>query len=314
MRGRVFRAWAVCCAALCGPSLWGQPSRAGEASMKERILAIEDSAMEEWRQGNPMRWVEISADDVVYVDPALAAPVVGKAAYRAYLEPLVGKVHYDGSEYVSPRVAVYGDLAVLTYNYHSLRKDSAGQSRRNSFWNTTEVYRQTGGEWRIVHTHWSFIGHGLPESLEMTIPVLAKEEPLSGAAAEIMRLERGALERWRKGDPTGVLERSAEEVTHFDDDTPTRLDGLVELKKKHEKVAGKVRYDAMEFVRPRFWVGTDAVVLFYQLLSTTLDPDGTVRARTPWNCTEVYAKTPAGWRVVHSHWSLVRGARADGGV
>jgi len=44
----------------------------------------------------------------------------------------------------------------------------------SSFWNTTEVYRLIAGEWKIVHTHWSYIQHSLPESLEMTIPILKK--------------------------------------------------------------------------------------------------------------------------------------------
>lgn len=285
------------------------------ASIEEKILALEDSAMEEWRRGSPMRWVEISAEDIVYIDPALSAPIAGKAEYRRYLEPLKGKVLYDGSEYVRPRVAVYGDLAVLTYNYHSLRQDASGQDHRTSFWNTTEVYRLTAGEWTIIHTHWSHIGHGLPDSLEMTIPVLVKDpEPLSGVAAEIFGLETGALERWRKGDPSGGLEISAEDVTYFDSDTPTRLNGLAELKKEYDKVAGTIHYDVMEFVRPRFCVGVEAAVLFYQFFATTLNRDGTIEGRTPWNCTEVYAETPSGWKIVHSHWSLIKGQRADGGV
>ena len=32
--------------------------------MMDDIFTIEDSAMEEWRKGNPMRWIEIAADDV----------------------------------------------------------------------------------------------------------------------------------------------------------------------------------------------------------------------------------------------------------
>jgi hypothetical protein len=69
----------------------------------------------------------------------LNAPIVGKKAYLAYLEPLQGKIFYDASEYVSPRVEFYGKTAVLTYNYHSLLKKPDGQFERTSFWNTTEV-------------------------------------------------------------------------------------------------------------------------------------------------------------------------------
>jgi len=85
--------------------------------MMDEILKIEDSAMEEWRKGNPMKWIEISAADVIYIDPGLNAPIVGKEACIQYLEPLKGKIFYDASEFVKPNVALYGKTAVLTYNY-----------------------------------------------------------------------------------------------------------------------------------------------------------------------------------------------------
>ncbi len=287
----------------------------GEDTHMDKILKLEDSAMEEWRKGNPMRWVEISADDIIYIDPGLTSPIVGKKAYIQYLEPLKGKIFYDASEYVKPRVALYGNTAVLTYNYHSLTKDQNGRLQRTSFWNTTEVYRLTGDEWKIIHTHWSYIQHHLPDSLEMKIPVLMKEpEPLEGPAAEIMRLETGALERWRKGDPSGGLEISASEITYFDPDTPARLDGFGELKKLYDGLVGEIHYDVMEFINPRFLVFEDSAVLFYQFFSTTLNPDGTIKSRTPWNCTEVYAKKDGAWKIVHSHWSYINGQREGGGI
>jgi ketosteroid isomerase-like protein len=287
----------------------------GGADMKNYFLEIEDSAMEEWRKGNPLKWIGICTNDIVYIDPALNAPIVGRPAFAKYIKALEGKIFYDGSEYVRPHVAVYGDLAVLTYNYHSLSKDPAGINQRTSFWNTTEVYLLKMGEWKIIHTHRSYIGHRLPESLVMTIPVLEKEaKPLVGEAAEIMRLEIGALERWRNGDPTGALEISAPDVTYFDSDTSTRLNGLPELKKEYDKITGKFHYDSMEFICPRFYICGVAVILFYQFFATTLNPDGTIKERTPWNCTKVYAKSAGGWKTVHSHWSLIKGWRKDGGV
>ena len=284
-------------------------------AVMDTILRIEDSAMEEWRRGNPMKWVEIAADEIIYMDPGLNTPIVGKAAYFRYLEPLQGKIFYDASEYVKPKVALYGKTAVLTYNYHSLTSDKNDRPQRTSFWNTTEVYRMIEDEWKIIHTHWSYIGHNLPDSLEVTIPVLMKnQESLTGAAAEIMRLEAGAMERWRKGDPYGFLELSVPEVTYFDADTKARLNGYGELKIEYDKLIGKIHYDVMEFIHPHIQVFDDTIILFYQLFSTTLNPDGTIRSRIPWNCTEVYTKTAGAWKIVHTHWSYIRGWRKDGGV
>ena len=109
------------------------PNLNGPATPANTIFRLENEAMEQWRQGNPLRWVEISTDDVIYVDPTLATPVIGTKAYREYLTPLLGKVRYDASEFVNPRVALVGDLAVLTYNYHSLRRDVDGKMKRTSF-------------------------------------------------------------------------------------------------------------------------------------------------------------------------------------
>ena len=42
---------------------------------------------------------------------------------------------------------------------------------------------------------------------------------------QIVALERAALERWGKGDPTGYFESFAPEITYFDPTTPSRIDG-----------------------------------------------------------------------------------------
>ena len=126
----------------------------------EEIVSLEDAAMERWRQGDPLGWAEIAAPDITYFDPSLDAPIVGRKAFTAYMASLAGKIHYQGSEYLEPRVHVYGETAVLTYRYRSTDRDEQGQETRGTLWNTTEVYARIGGTWRIVHSHWAF-NHGL---------------------------------------------------------------------------------------------------------------------------------------------------------
>jgi len=290
------------------------PDLKGDDSPANVIFRLEDGAMEQWRQGKPLRWLEISADDVSYVNPALTAPVLGIDAYREELEPLAGKIFYDGSEYVKPRVAIYGDLAVLTYNYHSLSKDKNGRLQRSSFWNTTKVYHRESGQWKAVHTHWSYIIHKLPAEVVVPLPVHTPAMKPAGTAAELLALEAGAMERWRQGDPYGFIEISAPEVTYFDTGTPARLNNLAELKAEYKKRENKIFYDVMEFIAPRVQVYGDAAVLFYRFFSTVLNRDGTVKSRTPWNCTEVFAKKEGRWRIVHTHWSFIQGRREGGGV
>lgn len=291
------------------------PDLNGPASPANTIFRLENEAMEQWRQGNPMRWAEISSDDVVYVDPGLAAPVIGIHAYREYLTPIQGKVHYDASEFVNPRLALLGELAVLTYNYHSLKRDLDGKMKRSSFWNTTQVYVRRAGVWKILHSHWSFIGHSQPAELRMPLPITAKPDRLSAATGEILALEKAAMNRWRQGDPDGFLALSLPQVTYFDPILPGRLTGIASLSEFYNGMRGQGGIAAaVDYVEPRVVVAGDAALLTYRYLWSGLDPEGVVTARSAWNCTEVYCRRAGQWRIAHSHWSIIGGERPDGGV
>jgi ketosteroid isomerase-like protein len=128
-------------------------------AMEEKILSTlmekEDAAMERWRRGDPTGFVEISAPSVSYFDPSSKKRVDGIDALREYYGDVAGKIRYDGSRYVDPRVQVHGDVAILTFNYADLSKNDAGELIPSSLWHTTEVYRLVDGVWKIVHTHWS---------------------------------------------------------------------------------------------------------------------------------------------------------------
>jgi ketosteroid isomerase-like protein len=282
-------------------------------AIEQELMRLENGAMERWRQGDPMGWAEIAAPEVTYVDPSLTKPIVGLGEYSRYLEKLKGQILYDASDFMRPRVAVYGDLAVLTFNYQARTHKPDGTVQRHAPWNTTEVYVRTGGAWRIVHTHWSYLEHALPEQAELPLPVELKPKVDEGVLGELLALERAAMLRWRRGDPTGFIEIFAPEVTYFDTGTPQRIDGFEALAEECRKRTGKIHYDVMEFVQPSVQVYGDAAVLFYRFLSTNLRSDGSIQSRTPWNCTEVYVKRDGVWQIVHSHWSFIGGRPAKGG-
>lgn len=274
--------------------------------VERKLLELEKGAMERWRNGDPMRWAEISAEEITYVDPDLTKPIVGLEEYTAFLKDLIGKIRYDRSEFINPRVAVHGDAAVLAYNYRSTRYGTDGSIEEQSLWNTTEVYARVDGQWRIIHTHWSYVR---PEWEAVEIPVLVQPEPseYDGLLGELMALESTSMERWRKGDPGGFIEISAQEITHFDPHTSSRLDGLEALRAEHAGRGEPIRYDVMEFIEPRVQDHGEVAILTYRYFATMLDANGAVSRRTPWNCTEVFAKLDGGWRIIHTHRSFING-------
>ncbi|OGN93329.1 MAG: hypothetical protein A2Y88_05705 [Chloroflexi bacterium RBG_13_48_10] len=130
-----------------------------------------------------------------------------------------------------------------------------------------------------------------------------------GVLAELMTLESAAMERWRKGDPWGFIELYAPDTTYFDTGTPRRINGREALSAEYKQRQGKIFYDVMDFLDPRVQVHGDMAVLFYRFLSTVLNSDGSVSSRTPWNCTEVYQRINGSWKIIHNHWSQIRGER-----
>jgi ketosteroid isomerase-like protein len=274
--------------------------------MPETILLLEKGAMERWRHGDPMGWAELSAADVTCVGPTMVKPISGIEEYRAYLQPFVGSPGYQVSEFLDPQVAIFGTGAVLTYNYRSAARD-----RNPTLWNATEVYFLLEGNWRIAHSHWSYVYQKPPAKAEVPVPVELARPELTGVLGEVMALESAAMERWRKGDTRGFLEISAPGVTYFDTGTPRRLNGLDALKAEYAKREGRIRFDVMEFIGPRAQVHGDLAVLTYRFFSTVLNPDGSVATRMPWNCTEVFARTEGNWRIVHTHWSFIKGEKGE---
>jgi hypothetical protein len=118
-------------------------------------------------------------------------------------------------------------------------------------------------------------------------------------AATIIAMERAALDRWCKGDPSGFLEISAPDVVYFDPYLPSRLDGLETLTAYYESLRGKVRVSRYELENPLVQATGSAAVLTFNFASWSGGGDA-----LRWNCTEVYRWGDGQWRIVQTHWSL----------
>ena len=116
------------------------------------IIAMEHAALDRWGKGDPGGYLEITAPDASYFDPIQDKRIDGLGALRAMLERFVGKIKVDRYDMIDPRVQEYGDAALLTFNLISYRDESPISS-----WNSSEMYARVGGQWRIVHSHWSYI-------------------------------------------------------------------------------------------------------------------------------------------------------------
>ena len=116
-------------------------------------------------------------------------------------------------------------------------------------------------------------------------------------ATTIIAMEREALEKWLKGNPTGYLNLYTEDFTYFD--PIQRINGFEKIKEFYESLRGSVQVEKYEMINPVVQISCETAVLTYSLVTYS---DGKQMGE---NCTEVFQmQLNKQWKIIHSHWSL----------
>jgi ketosteroid isomerase-like protein len=125
-------------------------------------------------------------------------------------------------------------------------------------------------------------------------------------SAQIIAIERGALDRWGRGDPDGYVDIYAPEVTYFDPVQDRRLEGIDAIKAMYAPYTGKIRVDRYDMVGPKVQRYGEVAVLTFNLVSYRRGADGREAAVARWNASAVYRLLDGAWRSFHVHWSYVQ--------
>ena len=150
---------------LAGLALPAAAQRPAERFEPGRIIAMERAALDRWGKGDPQGYIEIMAPSVTYFDPFQERRVDGLPAMKALLAPLTGKIRVDRYDMLQPSVQHHGEVALLTFNLVSYQKGADGTEHVVARWNSTETYARVDGQWRIVHSHWSFTRPELKQAI-----------------------------------------------------------------------------------------------------------------------------------------------------
>jgi ketosteroid isomerase-like protein len=119
-------------------------------------------------------------------------------------------------------------------------------------------------------------------------------------ATTIITMEKKALEKLNKGNPSGYLEIYANDITYFDPFQEKRFDGFENVKTFYESMQGTIYIEHYEMIDPVVQTVGEAAILSYNLVSYI--GNDVFREK----CTEVYSQQPdKQWRIIHSHWSLI---------
>ena len=124
-----------------------------------------------------------------------------------------------------------------------------------------------------------------------------------GIEHTILSLEQKALSLYSSGDPNGYIINFSNDATYFDDIAAyTRLDSLSEIKKYFTSLNGKITQHSYKIIDPKVQVYSEIAILTFSYYITTNDGN----EQTPWKATSVYRLIKGDWKVVHSHWSLIK--------
>ena len=134
------------------------------------IVGLERAALDRWGRGDPNGYLEIMAPVVTYFDPNQEKRVDGLDAMKRMLAPIAGKVTVSRFDMIDPRVQQHGNVALLTFNLVSYQKQADGGEKAVARWNSTEAYASVDGQWRIIHSHWSYIKPELKQAITEESP------------------------------------------------------------------------------------------------------------------------------------------------
>lgn len=129
-------------------------------NLSKEIVALERSALDRWITGDPQGYLNIYAPEVTYFDPFREKRVDGLEAMKTLFAPMKetkSPISDPRYEMIDPKVQRHGDVALLTFNLINYGKLPNQLETVLARWNSTEVYSRIGGQWKIIHSHWSFI-------------------------------------------------------------------------------------------------------------------------------------------------------------
>ena len=139
----------VCAALLTTPAI-----AADDSKVAAEIMALARSQWAADIAGQPAaRMMETVADDYTEFNGDYPTRIDGKAMNLAMaaIAPSTKSVYGDMQ---NAKVQVYGDTAILSYNYAGISRAADGKTEP-SLAKSTRVYVKQGGKWMLVHANFA---------------------------------------------------------------------------------------------------------------------------------------------------------------
>ena len=141
---------AVVCIALLSLSVLAQSS---DKQAADEVIAVTKAQWKAEMQKNTAEAMKNVADDYTEFTSDYATRLEGKALNMRISEANAGASgSLVAAEMANARVQVYGDVAILSYNFVGVTKDKDGKAEPTRA-KSTRVYVKKNGQWWLVHAN-----------------------------------------------------------------------------------------------------------------------------------------------------------------
>jgi uncharacterized protein (TIGR02246 family) len=215
-----------------------------------------------------------------------------------YLDPanlLFAQRHVTRVRDVAPKV--HEDIDALDFAYANIHRDHPFQTAPDFVASLRKL---------VNGPNFKSILQGFAILAVCSVTSACARVPDNLSRETIIALEKGALDRWGKGDPQGFFDIMSSDQTYFDPMTEKRIDGQEALKEYIVPFRGKISIERVEMVDPKVQRVGDLAVLTFNLNDYGAQVAGGPKTTARWNSTEVYQRINGSWKIVHSHWSYVK--------
>jgi ketosteroid isomerase-like protein len=105
--------------------------------------------------GNLAEQFKNIADDYTEFNGDYSTRIDGKSVMMRLSEPLGKDPNRSAAaEMLNPKVQVYGDVAILSYNFAGVSKNKDGETKAIRA-KSTRVYAKQSGKWKLVHANFA---------------------------------------------------------------------------------------------------------------------------------------------------------------
>ncbi len=124
-------------------------------SAEDEVIALTYNIWKAEMNKNMTGMNKYLSDDYTEFNPTYSTRIDGKKLNVTLSETIsMNGGTILAAEMLNPKVQVYGDVAILSYNYAGVGKDNEGKIN-NTKAKSTRVYVKMNGEWKLVHANFA---------------------------------------------------------------------------------------------------------------------------------------------------------------